>query len=170
MPRPDLSRVPEYYHRYINQVKQDDLAAALSGQSVSFVEFLNAIPDAKRDYRYADEKWTIREMLLHIIDAERIFAYRALCIARKDNTNLPSFEENDYADNSKASSRNWDDMVEEFKAVRKGNEIMFAAFDRDQLESAGTVNNRSVYVLSIGFIMVGHIQHHLAVLQERYLG
>src|SRR6187401_310355 len=97
MSRPDLARVPEYFHRYINQVEEDDLMPAFRNQTETFIDFLEQIPPAKIDYRYAEGKWTIKEILQHIIDAERIFAYRALCFARKDATPLPSFEENDYA-------------------------------------------------------------------------
>jgi hypothetical protein len=169
MARPDLSRVFHYYHRYINQVKEDDLVTAFRNQTASFIAFLETIPVAKRSYAYAEGKWTIQEVLQHIIDAERVFAYRALCISRKDKTPLPSFEENDYADNSKADKRNWDDLVEEFKAVRKSSEIMFRSFDSEQLEEGGIASNNPVYVLGIGYILIGHVEHHVSVTKERYL-
>ncbi len=169
MPRPDLSRVPEFYHRYINQVKENDLETALKNQMPSFIQFLETLPADKRDYRYAEGKWTIKEMLQHIIDTERIFAYRALCVARREATSLPGFEENDYADNSKADKRNWDDLVEEFKVVRRSSEILFDSFDNEQLETNGTVNNKPVYVLGLGFMLAGHVNHHVNVVRERYL-
>lgn len=169
MPRPDLSRVTAFYHRYINLVKEDDLVTALKKQSDSFPGFLASIPAAKREYRYAEGKWTVKEMLQHIIDTERIFAYRGLCIARKEQASLPGFDENEYADNSKAGSRSWDDLVEEFKVTRRSNEILFSSFDNEQLETNGTANGNPVYVLSIGFMLVGHIEHHVNVLKERYL-
>ncbi len=169
MPRPDLSRVPEWYHRYINQVQENDLLKALETQTVFFTKFLKKIPQEKRNYRYAKGKWTIKEMLQHIIDAERIFAYRALCFARKDTTALPGFDENEYAFHSKAAKRNWDEMTEEFKALRKANEILFGSFDKQQLDTTGTASGKPVYVLAIGFILVGHIDHHVNVLKERYL-
>src|SRR6476660_1020172 len=102
MPRPDLTRVPDHFHKYINQVEEDDLVKAFKKQTRSFLKFLDEIPKNKRGYRYAEDKWTIKEVLQHIIDAERIFAYRALCFARKDATPLPGFDENSYAANSKA--------------------------------------------------------------------
>jgi DinB superfamily len=169
MARPDLSRAPEYSHVYINQVREDDLMAALHTQTPMFVQFLETLPVVKRDHRYAEGKWTIKEMLQHILDAERIFAYRALCFARKDTTSLPSFDENLYADNSKAGKRNWDELVEEFKWARLSNEIMFGSFDNEQLETTGTANNRSMYVLAVGFTLVGHVAHHLKVIKEKYL-
>lgn len=169
MPRPDLSRVPEWYHRYINQVKENDLMKAITRQTNDFIRLMKKIPVEKRNYRYARGKWTIKEMLQHIIDAERIFAYRALCFARKDSTPLPGFDENEYAFNSKAAKRDWNEMVEEFKVLRKSNELMFGSFDKQQLDSTGTASGKSVYVSAIGFILVGHIHHHVNVLKERYL-
>jgi hypothetical protein len=106
MSRPDLTRVPEHFHNYINQAKGKDLMKSLRKQTGKFLRFLDKIPKDKRNYRYAEDKWTIKEMLQHIIDAERIFDYRALCFARKDTTSLPSFDENSYADNSKGKAGN----------------------------------------------------------------
>jgi hypothetical protein len=169
MARPDLSRVFHFYHRYINQVKEDDLLTAFSNQTTSFLQFLSNIPADKRNYAYAEGKWTIQEVLQHIIDAERVFAYRALCIARQDTTPLPSFDENNYADNAKAGKRKWDDLIEEFKAVRRSTEIMFRSFDNDQLESNGVASGYPTYVLGIGYVMAGHVEHHVAVTKERYL-
>jgi hypothetical protein len=169
MPRPDLSRVPEYYHQYVNKVTEDELVPALKKQSTEFLRFLNDLPESKRDYRYAPGKWTIKEMLQHILDGERVFAYRSLCFARKDANSLPGFDENDYAANAKTENRNWEDLVKEFTALRQSTEILFSSFDKEQLESAGIANGKSVYVLAIGFVIVGHINHHIAVLKERYL-
>jgi len=169
MPRPDLQRVPEWYHVYINQVQGNDLLTAMQEQTSSFVKFLKKIPVEKRGYRYAKGKWTIQEMLLHILDAERVFSYRAMCFARKEAHPLPSFDENEYADNSKAAKRNWDSLIEEWSLLRKSNEIMFRTFDKAQLDSAGIASGKPVYVLAIGFIMVGHINHHVRVVKERYL-
>ncbi|HEX5652980.1 MAG TPA: DinB family protein [Chitinophagaceae bacterium] len=169
MPRPDLSRVPEWYHRYINQVKEDDLMAAFKNQEAEFNRFFGELPGEKRDYRYAEDKWTIREVLQHIIDGERVFAYRSLCIARKDKTPLPSFDENSYAENSKAGKREWQDMIEEFQTIRRGNEIMFKSFDAEQLDSTGTASGKSVYVLGLGYVLIGHVNHHIGIIRERYL-
>ena len=169
MPRPDLSRIPNWFHNYVNQVPEDDLMQAMKKQSSLFFHFFDNIPLAKRDYRYAEGKWTIKEMLQHIIDAERVFAYRGLCIARQDKNSLPGFDENEYAANAKTERRDWDEMIEEFKAVRRSSEILFGSFDEEQLETAGTANNNPIYVLAIGFVLVGHVNHHLKILKERYL-
>lgn len=169
MARPDLSRVPEWYHRYINEVQENELMEALEKQASSIIPFLEGIPIAKRDYKYAEGKWTIKEVLQHIIDAERVFAYRALCFARKDATPLPGFDENSYADNSKAAKREWNELMEEFKIVRQSTQILFGSFDDDQLETTGTASGKPVYVMAIGFIITGHLNHHVAIIKERYL-
>jgi len=167
--RPDLSRVPLFYHNYISQVPQDELSEAFNVQTPAFIQFIENIPPDKYDFRYAEGKWTVKEVLQHIIDAERIFAYRALRFARKDPTSLPGFDENTFAANAKADKRDWNNLVEEFKSVRMSSEYLFASFDDDQLDAAGTSNNHSIYVLGIGFIVVGHSMHHVKVFKERYL-
>jgi hypothetical protein len=169
MARPDLTRVPDYFHQYINQVKEVDLTEAFRNQGTSFIRFLESIPNDKHDYRYAPGKWSIKEVLQHLIDTERVFCYRALSFARRDATPLPSFDENVFASNSKADKRNWPDLVEEFKAVRRATEMLFDSFDKEQLEASGTASGKSNYVLGIGYIMTGHINHHMRIMNERYL-
>ncbi len=169
MPRPDLTRVPEFYHNYINQVKEEDLMNALKSNTSAFLSFMKSIPIEKHDYRYAEGKWTIRELLQHLIDTERVFCYRALRFARKDNTPLPGFNENLFAANAKADKRKWVDLIIEFEAVRKSTEILFNSFDEEQLESSGISNNHPIYVLAIGFICAGHCNHHINIIKERYL-
>lgn len=167
--RPDLSRVGNSFHNYINLVTEDELTEAFDKESGSFIRFLDTIPVEKYDYRYAEGKWTIKEVLQHIIDAERIFAYRALRFARKDKTPLPGFDENSFAAASKADARNWDKLVEEFKVVRRSSELLFHSFDEEQLESDGISSNAPNYVLALGFIIIGHTMHHQKILKERYL-
>lgn len=169
MPRPDLSRVPVFYHNYINQVPEDDLTTGFKNGTAAFIKLIESIPDAKHDHKYAEGKWTIREVLQHIIDAERVFDYRALRFARKDPTPLPGFDENLFAKTAKADKRNWDDLVNEFKSLRQSSEYLFGSFDKEQLEASGISNNHSVYVLAWGYIVIGHCIHHMRIIQERYL-
>ena len=169
MPRPDLSRVPEYYHGYISKVKEDDLVTAMKNTTSELLKLLQSIPSEKYDYRYGADKWTIKEVVQHMIDAERVFAYRALRFARKDDTPLPGFNENLYAQTAKADKRNWNDIVEEFTFLRKASEAMFASFDNEQLEAEGIASGKPIYVLGIGFICAGHVNHHCQILKERYL-
>lgn len=169
MPRPDLTKVPESFHKYIAHVKGDDLMEALQKQTKNFTRLLSRIPKNKRDFRYAEGKWKIREVIQHIIDSERVFAYRALCFARKDSTPLPSFDENLYADNSKAANRKWKELWNEFMAVRLSTLLLFSAFDEEQLNSVGTASGKEIGVLALGFIIAGHARHHELIIKEKYL-
>jgi uncharacterized damage-inducible protein DinB len=169
MSRPDLSRVPEFYHGYISKVKENDLISALQNSTSELFGLLKSIPDEKHDYAYGDGKWTIKEVVQHMIDGERVFTYRALRFARKDDTPLPGFDENLFAQTSKADKRSWNDLVEEFAALRKSTESMFASFDNEQLEQSGIASENSTYVLGIGYIVAGHVNHHCQIIKERYL-
>lgn len=169
MPRPDLSKVPAFYHNYISQVKEEDLLPALQNNTASTLHFLNSIAEQKYNYRYAEGKWTIKDILQHIIDAERIFSYRALRIARKDKTPLPGFDENLFAAHAKTDRRKWTELVDEFATVRRATEILFASFDEEQLLAEGITNNQPIYVLGIGFICAGHCIHHQNIIAQRYL-
>jgi uncharacterized damage-inducible protein DinB len=169
MARPDLARVPQSFHGYINQVKQDDLMTAFSKQSKKALRFFKNIPEDKHDYAYADGKWTLKELLQHIIDGERVFCYRALTISRNDKTNLPGFDENAWTPASNASERKWKDLLEEFKSTRRSSEYLFGSFSDEQLERNGITNNNPNYVLGLGFIVVGHVAHHMKMIKERYL-
>jgi hypothetical protein len=169
MPRPDLKRVPPFYHNYINQAPENEIMKALENNAAAFNELLKKIPASKHEYRYADGKWSIKEVLQHIIDGERVFAYRSLCFARKDENPLPGFDENDYVANAKTGNRKWEDLVEEFNVVRKSTQILFGSFDNEQLDQNGVAYENTNYVLGLGFIIAGHCYHHMNVLKERYL-
>lgn len=169
MPRPDLSRVPEFYHGYINKVKEDDLMNGLRRSTAGLFSLLDTIPSEKYEYRYAENKWSVKDLVQHMIDAERVFTYRALRIARKDQTPLPGFDENLFAQTANADKRNWNEMTEEFATLRKATEALFASFDNVQLEAEGNASGRSIYVLGIGYIVAGHVNHHCDIMKERYL-
>lgn len=169
MPRPNENDFAPYYGRYISQVKENDINAALTNQHPLIESFLRSIPASKWNYAYAEGKWTVKELVQHIIDAERIFAYRALRIARKDQTPLPGFEENDYAPASEAGRRTADELIEELITVRKSTELLFKSFTDEMLNNKGTASNQPVSVNALGFITVGHFTHHKAILEERYL-
>lgn len=169
MAKPSLSSVPEYYHKYVKLVEEDSASTALEKNSETLHSFLQVIPEEKWDFRYAEGKWSIKELVQHMIDTERIFSYRALCIARGEKLNLPGFDENNYASNSQAERRSKTELVAEFNAVRKATSLLFASFTEEQLSSTGQANNNPISVNGIGFITVGHVLHHLTVLRERYL-
>jgi uncharacterized damage-inducible protein DinB len=158
-----------YYAPYINALGEVTLMDELEISLHDFIHFVQNIPMDKFDYRYAEGKWTIKEIIQHVIDTERIFAYRALRISRDDQTPLPGFDENDYIDNTSANSRSIQDLLTEFSAVRHSNMFLFKSFSAIQLERVGTASNAVVSVRAIGFIMIGHQKHHQKVFQERYL-
>lgn len=167
--RPDLSFIGSFFHNYINQVTEDDIVAAFQKHSPELIHFLERIPPQKYDHRYAEGKWSIKEVLQHIIDAERIFAYRSLRFARKDATPLSGFDENLFVENAKTDKRDWHTLLEEFKVTRRSSEYLFQSFDKDQLLAKGVANNTPTYVLGVGYILVGHSIHHMKILKERYL-
>ena len=165
----DLSRVPEYYHKYINLVINDDLQAAFEKHQTELVSFLKEIPKKKWNYRYAEGKWSIKEVVQHIIDSERVFIYRALSFARKDQTPLPGFDENIFATNSKADDRSKKDLLKELKTVQQSSAQLFNSFDEEQLNQPGIANEKPTYVKGLAYIVAGHALHHKNVLEERYL-
>lgn len=169
MPRPNLQNVPPFYHGYLALVKTDELLPALDAYKDALMPVLRALPADKWDYRYEEGKWSIKEMVQHMIDTDRIFAYRALAIARGEKAPLPGFDENAYAAASEAGQRSPASLMDEMAAVQLSVVMLFTSFSEQQLVAAGTANGRPIDVNAIGFITVGHTLHHLAVLQERYL-
>lgn len=164
----DLSRVGSWYHGYIKLVDSQGLDEAFMLETAAFTDFLDSIPEEKHDHAYAEGKWTIKEVLQHIIDAERVFAYRALCIGRMDKTPLPSFDENMYAMNADAARRDWSSLRAEFDAVRLSTRLLFESFSEAQLESDGVSSNAPMYTRALGYIVLGHAKHHEGVTRERY--
>ena len=167
--RPDLSRVGSWYHNYINQVQNDDLLSAFETESPALIQFFEGIPHPLRLHRYAEGKWSIQEVIQHLVDAERIFNYRALRFARKDTTPLPGFDENMYVAKARAEERRWEDLLEEMKIVRQSSRLLFQSFNEEELEADGVSSNNPMYVRGIGYIIIGHAMHHQRIIRERYL-
>ena len=169
MARPAPGTYPQNFNGYISRVTEDDLSAAFKNQWPVVDDFFDNIAEEQTNKGYAPGKWSLKEMLQHIIDAERIFSYRALCFARNEKTSLPSFDEDAYAANSAANARSWKSLCEEFKMVRLASEMMFGSFSAEVLGRMGIANNSPASVLSMGFTAVGHLAHHVQVIKERYL-
>jgi hypothetical protein len=169
MARPVPSDYPVFYESYIKLVSEEDLLQAMRSSLSEMVEFLDGISPDKADYRYAEGKWSVKELLQHMIDTERIFSYRALCIARGEHQSLPGFDENAYAKNADVSGKTQKDLKEELLAVRESVFMMFRGFTTDMLQRVGTSNNKQVSVNAIGYMIIGHVRHHFNVLKERYL-
>ena len=168
MNRPQPNEFAPYYATYIDKVSENVLGE-LEHQISSFPNFLKTISDEKAYFAYAEGKWTIKEVVGHMIDTERIMAYRALRIARKDETPLASFEENDYVANSFFNDRSLESLAEEFAAVRSGNVYLFKHLSEEELSRMGTASGKAVSVRALLYIIVGHLNHHRQVIQERYL-
>lgn len=160
----------EFYQNYIKLAPDENVVKGLERNTKNFRRLLKNVPRKKIDKAYAEGKWTIKELLQHIIDAERVFAYRALTFARKDKTPLPSFDENTWAAQSGAAQRDWKEMIAEFKSLRHSTIKMYSSFDDSQLRSIGTASNKEINVLALGYILAGHVEHHINVIKERYLG
>lgn len=154
---------------YVGEAGDEDLYTTLHAQADKAKQLFNSISEEKSLYKYAEGKWTIKELLQHLIDAERVFAYRALAFARKDENILPSFDENEYADNSNANNRDWQDLIDEFNAVRQSTEYLFNSFSGEALQHLGKASSYTIDVSSIGFVIAGHVNHHLKIIEERYL-
>lgn len=169
MPKPIATDYPEYFGKYISQVTEEDISEAFKNQFQKIEIFLRSIDEEKSNYAYAPGKWTLKELLQHTIDTERIFNYRALCFARKEPASLPSFDENLYAESSDANTRSWKRLSDEFINVRRSTIDLFNSFTESMLQQKGTANNNSMSVLSVGYIIIGHVYHHIKVVEERYM-
>lgn len=169
MKRPESAEHPAYYTHYIGLVKGDNILKQLENQVIDIQAIISEIPEEKENYAYAAGKWTIKEVLGHIIDTERILAYRALRFARKDKTNLPGFDENEYVANSDYNNRTLYDIAHEFAIVRESNLALFKHFSDDALNQKGTANNNEASVRAILYMIAGHATHHLNVIKTKYL-
>ncbi len=165
----NLDSIPPFYKNYIKQVEQTDLLTNLRVSGYRTLELLHGIPETKAGHAYAPGKWSIREVAGHIIDAERIFAYRALRFARKDQTVLTSFDENQYVPNSNANQRSLRKLAEELHHVRMSTIDLFESFSEEMLLQKGKIGEQEISVVALGFIIAGHEIHHRNILRERYL-
>ena len=161
--------LPEFYQRYVDRFDGQTVAAGMAVAGNQAVDFYKGIPSELYNYRYADGKWTIKEVLAHIIDGERIFAYRALRFARNDQTELPGFDENQYATEMNIEERSFPALIEEFMNVRSTSVDLWTGFSDEMLNRKGVASGVEFSVEDIGKILVGHEKHHRNVVVERYL-
>ena len=166
--QPLESEYAPYYHAYISQVSEDDILPVLRSQTDALDVLLGRVTPERETYRYAEGKWSVREMIGHLIDGERVFGYRAFCIARGETQNLPGFEQNDYILTAPYDRIELEDLLSEFRLVRLSNIAMFRTLDEGAWVRIGTANGNQVSVRAVAFIMAGHVRHHMDVLRERY--
>lgn len=167
--RPDDSEYNSYYQPYVAEVPEGGLLATLAAQRDSTAAVLAEIPEARAGYRYAAGKWSIKEVVGHVTDAERVFSYRALRIARADATPLPGFDENAWVPAGGFDRRTLADLAAELRAVRGSTLALFGGFDADAWPRMGTASGHPVSARALAWILAGHERHHLRVLRERYL-
>lgn len=169
IPRPGPGEHDAYYAGYIAEAPDGDILTQLERQGEETFALLSALPEERGGYRYAPEKWTIKDLANHLADSERIFAYRALRFARGDATALPGFDEKVYARAAQATRRPLVELASELHAVRAASLALFRGFEPDALTRTGTASGSPISVRSLVWIIAGHERHHVRVLHERYL-
>jgi uncharacterized damage-inducible protein DinB len=169
IPRPEPSEYAPFYANYIAKVSGGDLFATMQTTHRTTQELLGSLSPEQQQFRYAEGKWSIREVVGHLIDAERIFAYRALRFARGDVRELQGFEENDYVVASNANDRSIADLLSEFAVVRAATLALLRSFTPAMLTNTGTASGTLISVRALAYIIAGHEIHHLGVIRERYL-
>jgi DinB family protein len=167
--RPTAGEYAPYHSSYVAEVPDGDVLALLERQGKETIALLRSLGEQKAGHRYAPGKWSIREVIGHVIDAERVFTYRALAFARGDGNALPSFDENGWAATSNADTRSFASLIDEFSALRASTVALFRSFGDAEFARQGTASGHPVTVRGILFVVTGHERHHVRILRERYL-
>jgi uncharacterized damage-inducible protein DinB len=167
--KPEETEYLPYYGKYISLVPEGDILETLGAQSGETAAFLRAIPEAREGFRYAPGKWSVREVVGHLIDAERVFSHRALRFARNDRTPLPGFEENDYVRNASFDDIPLGDLAAELESVRRSTLFLLKHLDAEAWTRRGLANGAEISVRALAYIMAGHELHHRGILRDRYL-
>ena len=167
--RPAPTEAASYYFNYIDRVEGDDVLSVLNSQLDETVQFLSTVSEEKSHHRYAPDKWSLREMLNHVNDAERLFVFRALWFARGFEEPLPSFDQEIAVNNSGADDVAWKDMVEEFKSLRQSTLSFFRSLPEVAWSRAGVASGYPFTVRALAFIIAGHVAHHVDVIRRLYL-
>lgn len=167
--RPSPAEIPSFYRGYVADAPGGDLMGSLGHAAAGLGQLSELVDDARGAHRYAPGKWSIKEVVQHVSDTERVLAYRALRFARNDATELPGFDENTYAPASAADRRSMDDLLQESALLRTSTITLFSSFDPAMLERQGTANGHRMSVRALGWIIAGHAAHHLRIIHQRYL-
>jgi len=168
MTRPNPTEYDPYYERYVSLAADGDILDKLASQPTRLQDLFTAMPEERGEYRYEDGKWSVKELLGHLIDGERMFAYRLFRISRGDKTPIEGFEQDGYIENAHSNGRSFADLLEEFSLLRRANMILFNNLTDEAWTRVGTAYNVQVSVRALAYIMAGHIEHHLVILKERY--
>jgi len=167
--RPKPGDFPPYFGAYVHAARGEQLDDALDMAAHEEARVFALVPPNKWEHRYAPDKWSIKEVFQHIIDTERVFTYRALCIARNEQANLPGMDENAYQAEARTALRQPADILRELKAVRQATIELFKGLDADAVARGGTANGKHITVRALGWVIAGHSEHHLRIIRERYL-
>jgi uncharacterized protein (TIGR03083 family) len=167
--RPAAGEYAPYFERYVSQVGDGDILEILRLQVDETTALVAGMSERDAAFRYAEGKWSVKQVVGHVADTERIMLYRALCFARGERQMLPGFEENDYVASARFDARPLADLVAEFRAVRAATIPFFSGLDADELKRAGTANDRPYTVRALAFVIGGHERHHATILRDRYL-
>lgn len=163
------SEYNSYYEHYISVVGDIDLMTSLKEGLTFLTEFISNIPDNKLSYVYAKDKWSIAEILMHLVDSERVFQHRALRFARNDKTPVPGFDQDFYVPSSRANFRNKESILNEFAVVRQSTIALFDSFNDEELTRSGIASDSNMSVRALGFVICGHLKHHANIIQNKYL-
>jgi len=169
MNRPETTEFAPYYNNYISLGDGDDVLSMMEKQPAELRAMLASVPEEKGTFAYSDGKWTIKELLSHLIDGERIFAYRVLRISRGDKTPIEGFEQDDYIATSNANKRSFADLLDEFDLQRRSNMLMLNNISDEGSRRMGTASDNPVSARALVYCLAGHVRHHMNVLSERYL-
>jgi len=165
----DLEYIPPYYQKYLKWVKDGEIFGLLESNFRKSKEFLNNIPVDKQDYFYAPRKWSVKQIVQHLIDVERIFMYRALRFSRYDATDLHGFDHDDYINVAMIESMAYIDLVKEWESVRMSTLYFYKNLNSKLLRRTGRASGFEFSIESIGYILVGHTRHHTSTIKEKYL-
>ena len=168
--RPAPTEYADWFDRYVRLVEDtDDLAELMARQIDETMAFYRGLSEAQAESRYAPDKWTIKEVLGHMCDTERVMQYRALGVARGDAASFPPFEQDDYAKTSRHGERAWSSLLDEFKCIRQSSIHLFRHLDEASLDRVGKVNQQPTTARALGYVIAGHERHHLAILKDKYV-
>jgi len=167
--KPMQGTFPDYLNNYIKLIPEGNIMELMLIKHYETIDLITSVDEETQHYRYEKDKWNIKEIIQHLIDCERIFAYRALCIARGEKQSLPGFDENTYATNSHATRRNMNDLAREFSVLRASSIELFKSFSNNELDLIGLANGKFVTVRALLFATLGHELHHMNIIEERYL-
>jgi len=169
MGRPEKTEYSSFYQPYLERVKEDDLMSALENSYKALLEFVKTIPVEKSEHKYQPDKWTVKEVLIHIADTERVFQYRALRFSRNDHSELQGFDEKEFIANSNSINMSFEQTVEDLINLRKSTLSFFGTCSDDMLMRSGIANRVTMSARALGFIIAGHQAHHFNVINTRYL-